>query len=44
MNLIILLKLLFAHLLSDFILQTDRICKGKKRTVGLDGIIKFFTV
>lgn len=37
MNLIILLKLLFAHLLSDFILQTDRICKGKKK----DGWIKW---
>jgi|WetSurMetagenome_2_1015567.scaffolds.fasta_scaffold75362_3 hypothetical protein len=30
MNIIILLRLLFAHILSDFILQTDKICKGKK--------------
>ncbi|MCM1031671.1 MAG: DUF3307 domain-containing protein [Oscillibacter sp.] len=31
MNTILLLKLLFAHLFSDFILQTDRICQGKKK-------------
>lgn len=31
MNIIVLVKLLFAHLLSDFILQTDEICKGKKK-------------
>lgn len=34
---IILLKLLFAHFFSDFILQTDRICERKKR----EGSIKF---
>jgi hypothetical protein len=31
MNVIILLKLLFAHVLSDFILQTDKLCEGKQR-------------
>ena len=30
MNIIILLKLLFAHFFSDFILQTNRMCEGKK--------------
>ena len=34
---IVLIKLLFAHLLSDFVLQTDQICKGKKQ----DGWIKY---
>lgn len=31
MNIIILLKLFAAHILADFILQTDKICKGKKK-------------
>lgn len=30
MNVMILLKLLFAHIFADFILQTERICKGKR--------------
>lgn len=30
MNIMILLKLLFAHILADFVLQTNRICKGKR--------------
>lgn len=34
MNIIILLKLLFAHIFSDFVLQTDAICE-KKRERGL---------
>lgn len=37
MNIAILLKLLFAHFLSDFILQTDRMCSGKKK----NGFAKF---
>jgi hypothetical protein len=37
MNIVILLKLLFAHFLSDFILQTDCICNGKKE----NGHIKY---
>ncbi len=31
MNIIVLVKLLFAHLLSDFILQTKQMCRGKKK-------------
>ena len=30
MNITILLKLLFAHIFADFVLQTNRICDGKK--------------
>lgn len=30
MNEILLLKLLFAHILSDFVLQTNKVCKNKK--------------
>ena len=30
MNMAILLKLLFAHILSDFVLQSDKICDGKQ--------------
>lgn len=30
MNIMILLKLLFAHIFADFVLQTNRICDGKK--------------
>lgn len=30
MNIIILLRLLFAHVLSDFFFQSDRICNGKQ--------------
>jgi hypothetical protein len=37
MSLLILLKLLFAHILADFILQTDRICLGKKE----EGSVKY---
>ena len=31
MNLLLLLKLLFAHFLSDFILQTKHLCEGKRK-------------
>lgn len=31
MTLLILFKLLLAHVLSDFALQTDAVCKGKKK-------------
>ncbi|WP_321480393.1 DUF3307 domain-containing protein [uncultured Bacteroides sp.] len=31
MGITILFKLLFVHILSDFVLQTDSICKGKKK-------------
>lgn len=31
MNLLILLRLLCAHVLSDFVFQPDRLCNGKKR-------------
>lgn len=37
MNIVILLRLLFAHILSDFILQTDSINYGKKG-FGKDGV------
>ncbi len=37
MNIIILIKLLFAHLFSDFILQSNRLCQGKRK----DGHIKW---
>jgi len=34
MNILILIKLLVAHIIGDFFLQTDTICKGKSSTGG----------
>ena len=32
MNILIIVKLLVAHIIGDFFLQTDTICKGKNST------------
>ena len=47
MNMAILLRLLFAHVISDFVIQSDDMCNGKqgktKKEVCLSTITQFYT-
>lgn len=44
MNMAILLRLLFAHVISDFVIQSDNMCNGKQGKTKRGMLINYYTV